>query len=728
MRFKKNHNSNNQLSPNSDITASKKIVFYILLFVLPLLFLFGLEIALRLFRYGGELDLFIQQTTGNRTEYVLNPNFTNRYFFQKGIKTPIPLSQTFPALKDSSTFRLFCLGASTTQGFPYPPNGGYPAILQHMLSDLLPHQKIEVINCGITAITSHSVLDMQREILKKYQPDLLIIYSGHNEFYGVFGQASTLSLFNNRDMVQLFLKLQRSRLFLLVRNAINRLFGKERQHNNANHENTLMRIMAQDVGIEFTSALFARTTEHYRHNIKAMCQLAQQHQTPLMLCTLVDNQRDLPPFASVHTLEFASRDTLKWHNCMSRAQTLQAADNFQEALSLYNQALEIDPTFAKTHFKLAQCYSALHQHEKAKTHFSLAKDYDAIRFRAPSIFNEIVKEASQNHRIPLADVQASFIKQSSGGVPGKNLLHEHVHPNLHGYSLIARTLAEQMDSANLVSDTWNWNAAKSDSAYIAQTRLTLLDHEIVSYTLFRLTSQWPFPAPTSEPIYKRIGTAKTEALAKLAVDENKSLVKMHLDYGHEQHQNGNLDAAAREYKAALAIHPLALTFNRLGRLYLRKTEELLKNQNDYTAANASYKNGLYYFKEGLERWPDDVEMNFNLGLLYSLRQDETTAAVQHFLKVLDKKPQHKNAHRQLVHLYIRQKKVETAKSALQQAINYFPTDAHFYTMLGILCLQEQELKESKKWFERAVQLGDHQNAKHYLQQVNLRLQRESAAQ
>jgi tetratricopeptide (TPR) repeat protein len=707
------------------MSQTKTKLFTLVLFLIPLLFILALEGALRLFNYGGSLDLFVLKKTGDYTEFVLNENFTKRYFFQKGVKTPVPLSQTFPAQKDSSTYRIFCLGASTTQGFPYPPNGAYPALLQDILAGLFPAKKVQVLNCGITAITSPSVLDMEREILRKYQPDLIVVYTGHNEFYGVFGQASTFSLFNNRALLQCFLQMQRSKLFLLMRNTLNDLFGKRIERGIHNQSNTLMSIMAKDVGIDLESRVFQNTEEQYQENLADMCRIAQKHHTNIMLCNLVDNEKDLPPFASKHRKDFAAQDTSDWHEVMKRAQNFQNAGQYQDAVHEYTNALKIDSTFALTHFQLGQCYNALSDYNNAKEHFALAKDYDTIRFRAPSSFNEIINKVAKSHHVPLIDDVNSFDQQSSGGIPGENLFFEHVHPKLPGYLLIARTIAEAMSQNGLISKNWDWSLNKADSTYLAMSHLTLLDHEVANYTIFRLMSQWPFPPKNAQAVYQRIGSERTEELAKSLVDGGKkSLVELHLEYGNEFHQKNEFENAAAEYQAALAIFPLATTYDRLGRLYLRKTEIAFRDRQDFNDAALSFNQGLYYFSEGLKRWPHDVEMNFNLGLLYVLRADETDAAVRQFLKVLELQPGNKNSYTLLTELYIRRHDYGNAKTYLNKAMQLFPEEARFCTDLGVVFLQENNLAEAEKWLDKAIRMNDDAKAKYYLNQVQTRMKEE----
>jgi lysophospholipase L1-like esterase/Flp pilus assembly protein TadD len=706
------------------LSRLKKRIFTLILLILPLVFLLLMEGVLRLFNYGGSPDLFVLQTTGEQSEYVLNENFTKRYFFQKGIHTPVPLSQTFPAIKDSATLRIFCLGASTTQGFPYPPNGAYPALLQNILSSAMPKKKIQVLNCGITAITSHSLLDMEREILQKYQPDLLIIYTGHNEFYGVFGQASTLTLFRNRTLLQGFLRMQHSRLVLLLRNVINDLFGKTIGRGMQHESNTLMRIMAQDISIDYKGKVFLRTEDQYEKNLVELCVLAKKHHTDIMLCNLIDNEKDLPPFNSKHVSGF-TEDTARWQESMQRAQDFQNTSQYKNAISEYKNALTLDSLYALTHYKLAQCYYALNEYENARTHFILSKDYDAIRFRAPSSFNKLIAQVAYEQHVPVIDVKRAFDERSTGRIPGQTLLYEHVHPNLQGYLLIAETIAEKMRETGTIPSFTELNLKESTGLKLALRNITALDLEVANYRIFRLMSQWPFPKINGEPVYRRIGNERTEELAREMVDRGKkSVVELHLEYGNEFHQQNELGQAIREYQAALAISPLDVTYNRLGRVYLRIAEMAFREQKDYNNALSAYQNSHYYFTEGLKRWPDHIEMNFNLGLLYLMRTDKADSAKIQMIKVIQLDDGHKNAYKLLAELTIRQHDDRTAKKYLMKAVQLFPDDAEFCTDLGVVFLHESNLSESERWLRKAIRLKDDAKAKIVLRQIQQRLKTE----
>jgi len=86
--------------------------------------------------------------------------------------------------KNPSTFRIFCVGGSTTRGWPFHVRLSYPKLLSLYLKDLLPDKKIEVINTGLMGSDSFSDIKLVKEILK-YQPDLILLYEGRNDEWNI---------------------------------------------------------------------------------------------------------------------------------------------------------------------------------------------------------------------------------------------------------------------------------------------------------------------------------------------------------------------------------------------------------------------------------------------------------------------------------------------------------------------------------------------------------------
>lgn len=91
---------------------------------------------------------------------------------------------TFQREKAPGVFRVFCIGGSTTRGWPFQSTAAYPKLLSELLADLLPGKKLEIINAGICASDSSTDLRLVRQLMS-FDPDLLLIYEGRNEAWNL---------------------------------------------------------------------------------------------------------------------------------------------------------------------------------------------------------------------------------------------------------------------------------------------------------------------------------------------------------------------------------------------------------------------------------------------------------------------------------------------------------------------------------------------------------------
>ncbi len=89
--------------------------------------------------------------------------------------------QSFPANKAEDVTRIFCIGGSTTYGRPYDDRTSFCGWLRRFLPEVDPTRRWEVINAGGISYASYRVARLMEE-LADYEPDLFIVYSGHNEF------------------------------------------------------------------------------------------------------------------------------------------------------------------------------------------------------------------------------------------------------------------------------------------------------------------------------------------------------------------------------------------------------------------------------------------------------------------------------------------------------------------------------------------------------------------
>ena len=95
--------------------------------------------------------------------------------------SPIQSNQQFSQVKPANGFRVFCLGGSAAKGWPHDVDYTYPSFLKQKLQRAFPDKEIEVINVAGWSYASHRTKFIFDEIIE-YDPDLILIYSGNNEF------------------------------------------------------------------------------------------------------------------------------------------------------------------------------------------------------------------------------------------------------------------------------------------------------------------------------------------------------------------------------------------------------------------------------------------------------------------------------------------------------------------------------------------------------------------
>lgn len=468
---------------------SKKFLFTTVTFLVPVAVFLLLELVLRVANYGGNLSLVLRQSRGGKEMYVINRSVARRYFAQAGTAIPEPADDAFEIVKPPGMKRIFCLGESTMAGFPYDFNATAPSLLRDLLRDQLPGVPIEIINVGLSAVGSTIVRDFLGEILD-YEPDLLIFYVGHNEFYGAYGVGSTVSG-GGSWLTRLGLLALKSKTYLFVRDiygAIGRSLVSEPSKGNV----TLMAQVVGDRQIPYGSDLYRNAREIYRDNIRAIIRASRSRGIPVLFSTLVYNLRDQAPFLSLS--DPAARP--EWSRFVTDGDSLFLARQFGPALLAYHRAVQVDSLNAAVWFAVGKAEFALQESLASMQAFTRACDLDALRFRISSDFQLDLIAVCRNEGAPVARVDSAFNSVSPGGITGHELILEHLHPNIHGYLLMAKTWCDAIKENRLLGDTLPWNQAPviTDDEQLRRSAVTEFDSLVGAIKVQILTHAWPFSA------------------------------------------------------------------------------------------------------------------------------------------------------------------------------------------------------------------------------------------
>ncbi|MDZ7290554.1 MAG: tetratricopeptide repeat protein [candidate division KSB1 bacterium] len=554
------------------LTGKKRAIFGVVLFIVPFLVLSAIEVSLRIAHYGATLDLVVIKEKGGQKYYALNPEVGKRYFTGDILAVPEIYEESFLYQKPENGYRIFCLGGSTTASFPYELNARFHRLLHDRLATLFPDKTIEVINVGMSAVNSFTVLDFVQELVR-YQPDLFLLYMGHNEFYGAFGVGSTQYLGRNRHIVKFYLWLQNFKTFQLLQNTIAAVKRLSKEPSNPVTDQTLMELMVRDKYIAFESEEYQRAAASFRENLTEIIRTAKHHKIGILVSTLVSNLKDHPPFHSLFSSSTTPEAKKHWENVFQKGVELEGRKAFAEALAVYQQVRQIDDSPSKLYFHIGNCHEALGQYSEALVAFQKARDLDALRFRASGEFNEIIRQICRAENVPVVEMEKAFAEYSPHGIVGCELINEHLHPNFEGYFLMAKTFCAAMADNNFISPkgNWPWQRDKTDEEYKILSGVTELDLDIGAYKIERLTRHWPFQSPVKmtitapdEPTARRIRRI-TEDYSQGKISWNEAHYQL-ADYHQLQKQYAR---AEREYRAVLKVMPdHYYPYFKMGDLYL----------------------------------------------------------------------------------------------------------------------------------------------------------------
>ena len=486
----------------------KKIIFSILAALLPVAFLAIIELTLWIVDAYPQPPLFIEVTEGDTSYTQINSQVGERYFDKAIMPVPNLYPEKFSSKKSPGTIRIFCLGGSSTAGFPYEMTAPFPKQLDLLLKADYPNRHFEVINMGLSAINSFTIVDWIPEILDQ-EPDLIMLYMGHNEFYGAYGTGSTISLGHDGRVVRLVLKFQQFRVIQMIGSIMRGFADAPPSTGNP----TLMEKVIDDKFIETNSMLRIKTREKFSANLDVILTACQSAGVPVILSNLVSNIKDQIP------LDITSNPT---------------------------------QTSSKAHKLYLKGLREFRQGDTTTAHISLtrAKNNDQVPFRGNDYLNEILQVKAGRFAQPIVDMKSAFRRASSSSIPGKDLFCDHLHPNPIGYHIMAREFRKAMDKTNLlpltpIQDTTGQPLLVTD-----------LDWEIGALQIFKLLQRCPFG--NSSVDYADYAPLYDDVTAQLAQDylfDHHVWGKAHSNMADHYLKLGDLNKACQEYQAIIEMYP-----------------------------------------------------------------------------------------------------------------------------------------------------------------------------
>ncbi len=374
----------------------KKAFFVLLTLLIPVVLLLAAEGVLRVAGVGAEGRAVFVPFPGQPSHQALNPAYVTRYF--RGFAPAVAL-HPFTVEKSEDTFRVFVLGGSSTAGFPYHFYHSFSEGLQSLLQDAAPERRIEVVNLGMSAVNSYTLWDL-RHALVNAEPDAIVVYAGHNEYYGAFGVGSNVyGLGGQLWLKRLTLRLKHSALYT----ALADLLASPPE---AAPRQTMMAHVVGDAAIAYNQDRYHLGVRQFAVNMHDVLTTFAHANIPVFLGLTASNLKDQPPLGDAPEAKAA----------------------YDEGQALFEAG------------RLAE----------AETAFVKAKEWDGLRFRAPEAINATLTQLAESGLGTLVDISAVARTNSTSGIADNGFFDDHLHPNAAGHAAIAAAFYAQM------GQKWPW--------------------------------------------------------------------------------------------------------------------------------------------------------------------------------------------------------------------------------------------------------------------------------
>lgn len=616
---------------------------------IPVVFFVLLEIGLRVAGFGNAYPLFVPAPRAE--DFLLpNPDVAERWFARTR-SVPGPPHDAFRAEKRDETLRIFVQGESTAAGFPYRHGATFSRILLQRIGQAFPSRDVEVVNTAVDAVSSAVLVDQVAEIVAQ-KPDAVLVYAGHNEFYGIFGVASSVS-FGGLDVLRrVYFALDGLRTVQLVRAAWARLAGPV-DARNGTQDPTLMEELGRDRLVPPGSRVRTQAADRFREHLSAVLCAYQEAGIPVFVGTLFSNERDVAPLASVLA---EGTDSTAWAAARAEVAAVAQSGDLAAALPVVNRWVAVDTSSAIARFERATLLHRLGRADEARAEYRAAIELDALPFRAPASMNAAIRDVAARCGAHVVETESALRSIAPGGTLGSELLLEHVHPNVDGQFIMADAFFRALAETGLLG------TPERRIPLIAARRevlLTELDSTTASLHVRRILNSWPFRPTTVEDTFRVAGAVDALAVEVMAgrlgwdvamgrlgqlyeergdlsraLQVALALVQEYpyrgapmLMAGHVLSRQGRLPEALRFFLAAGAREPSVDA--------LRLTGQTLTRMNRAQEA-------LQPLEEARTLAPDDPDVLYDLGVAY-VRLGRRSDAMRAAQQILQARPAHPGA-------------------------------------------------------------------------------------
>ena len=366
--------------------------------------------------------------------------------------------ESFSVEKPPNGFRIFCLGGSTVQGRPFSTETSFTSWLELSLRAADPSRAWEVVNCGGISYASYRLTPILLELLE-HEPDLFVIYTGHNEF--LEDRTYRAVKRTPRWIVRTHGTLTRLRTYNVLRSW---WVGSEKLTDRPVLPSDVDALLDYKGGLEDyvrDDGWRRDIREHFEFNLRQMIHLAGGADVPVILVNPVSDLENTPPFKFAHGDGIAAAEREAFLRLWDEARSLDATP--QGRIEALRKAIAIDDRHAGVHFLLGRLYETRGDLKLAMSSYICAKDEDICPLRMLEPMHEAILCVAAETQAILIDARQLFQQWAGSVFPGEKWLVDHVHPTIAGHRRLAEHLVLHMEHLGLTNLATGWEGRRDVS-------------------------------------------------------------------------------------------------------------------------------------------------------------------------------------------------------------------------------------------------------------------------
>jgi hypothetical protein len=344
-----------------------------------------------------------------------------------------------PSSAPGRPIKILVIGESSARGEPYHTWLSIGQILGWQLESVFPGRKVEV---DVQAKPGVSLEVMHQTLARiEYRPDVLVLYSGNNEFQYRHSWIRNIVYYDFErarapEASPVALLLKHSPVCRLILETI------ERQTIPVAPKPVITRGVVD--GPAYSTEEKAELVADFQRRLSSIAGYCERiGAVPVFVCP-ASNDRDFDPSRSVVAPSTTQDQIAAFTTAFLQARALIATDP-DEARERLGALVAAQPSYAEAHFWYAKLLEAKGDWAGARHHYFEARERDGMPIRCLEAFRQRYREVAREFpSVVLVDGDAVLSPMTRHGVLGDHQFHDAHHPTLLSYIALTQNALEQI--------------------------------------------------------------------------------------------------------------------------------------------------------------------------------------------------------------------------------------------------------------------------------------------